>query len=140
MATLDAQTHRMKVLEELLMTEQKYIDGLNKLITCFMDPLASKRNIMCNDDYHIIFPKIIKTIHNLHQALLKEFQRAFENAKSERESNVGKIFIDLSQMFKMYQAYNNNHHKATQKLIELSKRKKVCLAYTQSSTIYTRMA
>ena len=126
MATSDAVKHQIKVIEELVITERTYINGLRNLITYFMDPLESRSSILCNKDYQIIFPNIIKTIYNLHQTLFTEFQREFKLAKTTNESSVGKIFIDHSQIFKMYQNYNNNHHKATQKLIELSKNKKVC--------------
>ena len=127
MATDEAVKYRNKVIEELLMTEKTYIDGINNLICHFIDPLESNTSIISNADYHIIFPKDIKIIYNLHSTLLSQFKKEFVEVtnNNNNSSNIGKIFIDHAQMFKMYQGYINNHHKAIQKLSELQNKRKV---------------
>ena len=125
MAINEAVKYRDKVVEELLITEKTYLNGLKNLISVFIEPLETN-NIITNDDFYTIFPNDIKIIYNLHQTLYNEFQKAFASLKSNNNSNVGKIFIEHAQMFKMYQNYLNNHHKATQRLSKLQSKKKVC--------------
>eukprot|EP01084_Bolivina_argentea_P271362 461715_1 len=118
-----AVKYRNKVIEELVITEKKYINGLNNLIKIFIEPLE-ENDVISNNDFHILFPKDIKTIYNLHTILLTEFQKQFKNLSTNNDCNIGKIFIEHAAMFKMYQNYLNNHHKTTQKLSQLQQKKK----------------
>lgn len=129
MSVVDAVKYRNNVIQELYITEKTYINGLTSLITQFIDPLESNTSIICNADYHIIFPKDIKIIYNLHLKLLDEFKKEFDdicsnNHNDNDSSQIGKIFIDHASHFKMYQNYLNNHHKAIQKLSELQNKRK----------------
>ena len=125
-----AVKYRNKVIEELLITEKTYLNNLHNLIALFIEPLAESQNIISNADFHIIFPQDIKTIYNLHQTLFTEFKRDFEHLNSNNDSSkIGTIFCDHAQMFKMYQNYINNHHKAIQKLSYLMKNRKKVRGY-----------
>eukprot|EP01084_Bolivina_argentea_P152376 265822_1 len=98
MTTTKAVEYRNKVIEELWLTETTYVDGLNDLIRVFIQPLETN-SLLSNDDHHILFPIDIKIIHNLHQNLLLEFHREFENSSTHdnHPCNVGKIFIEHAQ-------------------------------------------
>ena len=63
---------RKQAIEDLVTTEEDYVNKLGILLTYYADCLNNFR-IIKEKEYNILFPNILRSIHNLHTQLLKDF-------------------------------------------------------------------
>ena len=110
---------RTKAIQELVSTESTYVDGLEKLIKYFIEPLKNSedkkiRKLITIQDHQLIFPSDLATIYAFHQ----EFNSALIKATNEwnnKTSKIGDLFVEYGELFKLYQDYmlkydNAIHH------------------------------
>ncbi|KAI3635720.1 hypothetical protein MIR68_006358 [Amoeboaphelidium protococcarum] len=112
----NAKDNRDKVVVELLDTEQNYVQDLEYL-QLYMNTI--KQSGLLTDE------EVRKMFSNLDQ--LVDFQRTFlvvlEDTCLNGESNgqnVGTLFSDFENAFKVYGPYCSNHSNATQMVAEIS--------------------
>ncbi len=108
--SMDAKTHREKVLEELLDTERKYVRDLEVLhdyATLLLD-----RNVVTKETHLLIFANLDR---------LLDFQRRFLIALEEtcaKDRRVGALFVTFEHDFEVYDRFCENYRKAIDTSIE----------------------
>eukprot|EP01084_Bolivina_argentea_P032555 60248_1 len=117
---------RKRAVEELVSTEKTYLEGLEKLLKYFINPLKNSqdkkiRKLLTFQDHQIIFPSDLSTIYALHIQLNADLIK-YTNKWDNETSKLGHIFIKYGHLFKMYQDYFHKHEKAVQQLIKLAKK------------------
>jgi len=110
-------------IEELIVTEQKYINDLDVLIRIFLDPIKcnlaneeNKTKILDEKEVRLIFgnvEEIFKVSKTLHMALRHEWKEALA---AKRPPRVGQIFLDHMQALSEYEKLCNHQHAATESL------------------------
>lgn len=115
---LAQMTKRTYLLQEVVTTEQSYIDDLNTIDT-FWRPAMEGFGIMTEGDLQALF-KDIPAILNCHKSFLGELKKAGQNYGSE----VGSIFLAYSQGFRVSQLYIGNYASLSQILRDYSAKPK----------------
>lgn len=102
-----ARDKRDKVVEELLITERKYVHDLEQLLEYQTALQAS--GILSADTIHYLFPNL---------NVLIDFQRRFligieyHAQLSPKEQFLGSVFINFEEGFEVYEGFASNHKKA----------------------------
>eukprot|EP00466_Bigelowiella_natans_P008449 jgi/Bigna1/84672/fgenesh1_pg.203_\ len=117
----------MKVREEIISTEQTYVDQLNSLIEVYVKPLRG----LCAEakEKKKAPPLELKEMRTLFGSIEQIFginKNFLGNLKKEKEEaaegkGVGAIFKDFAPYFKMYTDYVGNHDRATALLEKIQK-------------------
>ena len=114
---------RQNVIEEIISTEQTYVDDLKMIIEVFIMPLRL-RNAISLEDCSTIFGNI-ETLYNCNNILLNsllEKKLLLPTNKSEDEAlSIGNVFSKIVPFLKMYNIYTANRPKSEAKLEELKK-------------------
>ena len=107
------ERNRIRAIDELIATEQTYVDNLRLLNELYYQPLTENK-IIKTKYIQSIFGEIA-TIINLNENLLKTLIESKQNDK------IGKAMLGFIPFLKMYQNYINNHEQTTKLLTDLIK-------------------
>eukprot|EP00467_Chlorarachnion_reptans_P001241 CAMPEP_0114513526 /NCGR_PEP_ID=MMETSP0109-20121206/15626_1 /TAXON_ID=29199 /ORGANISM="Chlorarachnion reptans, Strain CCCM449" /LENGTH=977 /DNA_ID=CAMNT_0001693423 /DNA_START=11 /DNA_END=2944 /DNA_ORIENTATION=+ len=116
-----------KVREEIVSTEETYVEQLNQLIQLYIDPLRkmcheaaqNKKNPPLDQKELSTLFGNIETIFSVNQHFLTELRR---NKETEAQGKgIGAIFLEFAPYFKMYTDYVGNHDRATDLLAKIQK-------------------
>lgn len=100
------QLTRQKVAQEIMVTEESYVNGLLKLGTHFG---SQAQVILLKEDYDTIFGSLAQALP-INMALLKDLKERL--AHYSDETTIGDLFIKFAPYFKLYAAYIGGHEKA----------------------------
>eukprot|EP01102_Stenamoeba_stenopodia_P007977 TRINITY_DN2256_c0_g1_i1.p1 TRINITY_DN2256_c0_g1~~TRINITY_DN2256_c0_g1_i1.p1 ORF type:complete len:905 (+),score=237.11 TRINITY_DN2256_c0_g1_i1:127-2841(+) len=90
-----------KILRELIETERSYVKDLALTIKYYLEPLKTSPYLKPSD-HNIIFSNI-QLLFSIHQTILQKLETL--NASE----NVGVVFVQMAEFFKMYTQYCTNH-------------------------------
>ncbi|KAJ3437598.1 faciogenital dysplasia protein [Anaeramoeba flamelloides] len=110
---------RKLVIIELVKTEEDYVNDLRTIIKHYLDPITENK-IVKEKDIPLIFShtKIIETVNTMLLANLhKEYPRDEDKIAY---MNVGTIFIQIAEFFKVYSQYCSNHVNAVNTVVKYS--------------------
>lgn len=102
-----ARNKRDKVVEELLITERKYVHDLEQLLE--YQTVLQASGILSADTIHYLFPNL---------NVLIDFQRRFligieyHAQLPPKEQFLGSVFINFEEGFEVYEGFASNHKKA----------------------------
>lgn len=102
---------RQALLDELVQTEEDYIDDLTTIIEVFMQPLSVKLDFLtqerlCTDQQIQSIFSNVANIKPVNQELLKRLKEC-QRSPLEKQ-NVGEIFSEVADYFKIYTSYCSN--------------------------------
>jgi len=102
---------RTYLAQELLTTEKKYINNLNRIITIFLLPLRdkaqSKDKILSVDEINGIFLNI-ETIFGIHKTFLQDFEDRI--SKWSDTQKIGDVFLKMGHYLRAYTLYSNSYN------------------------------
>nr|AAQ18153.1 guanine nucleotide exchange factor [Entamoeba histolytica] len=107
--------YRTNVAQELLSTEESYVQQLNLIVKLFAEPVMTKQ-LITMDQYKKIFSDI-QMILSVNEQFLQSFQKVISQWNSE--SKIGGLFIKLAPFLKIYGEYCKNYPEALKVLKEL---------------------
>lgn len=110
---------RTKVIEEILNTERAYVENLQIIVDVFMDKLLKHEWKRSSDVKNI--QKIFSNIPTLLSCNIQLY-KDLEETVSTGAMNIGKVFYDFSNFFRMYAQYCNDFHSNNQLLVDLKKK------------------
>jgi len=117
---------RFRLVREIVMTEQSYVEGCEVLVDVYITPLALSC-IKKGKDKHKILPngkEDVKRIFSdfdlitvLNRQFLGDLQsRVLSWTEDPTSQVIGDLFLQFTPYFKMYSQYVNNHESATRLL------------------------
>eukprot|EP01098_Paradermamoeba_levis_P003190 TRINITY_DN1484_c0_g9_i1.p1 TRINITY_DN1484_c0_g9~~TRINITY_DN1484_c0_g9_i1.p1 ORF type:complete len:304 (+),score=81.93 TRINITY_DN1484_c0_g9_i1:213-1124(+) len=110
-ASPETQTHRDRVAQEILKTEQLYLKNLSTLVKVFLMPLRAAvsegNEIITTVEIRKIFSDI-EVIININHELLRELEPRIQNWSSTQ--CLGDVFLNMSKFLKVYTQYVNNYN------------------------------
>ena len=107
------ERNRVRAIDELIATEQTYVDNLRLLNELYYKPLTNKK-IIKTKYIQSIFGEI-ETIINLNDNLLNTLK------ENKNDDKIGEAMLQFIPFLKMYQNYINNHEQTTKLLTDLIK-------------------
>eukprot|EP00466_Bigelowiella_natans_P014816 jgi/Bigna1/126101/aug1.2_g809 len=116
-----AHRTRKRVAQELLSTEESYINSLRMVCMHFQKPLLSaaesSRPILSHRDINLIFSNI-KSIRDLNVNFYLDLRRRIENYTIN--TRLGKVLLDFVPYFKMYTKYvEHTENKETREIMKM---------------------
>lgn len=111
---------KRKVIEEMVMTEQTYIKGLEWLIK--WRDLCLEEKIAKQGDIEILFSSVIDNIKLISEQILATVTKSFENW--EKDSTIGDKFMSFAPFLKQYKDYCKNNEKSGRMLKKLIENQK----------------
>eukprot|EP01105_Mastigella_eilhardi_P008956 TRINITY_DN2143_c0_g2_i3.p1 TRINITY_DN2143_c0_g2~~TRINITY_DN2143_c0_g2_i3.p1 ORF type:complete len:2045 (-),score=549.72 TRINITY_DN2143_c0_g2_i3:56-6190(-) len=97
---------RWNIVNEILQTENTYIQMITWMVEEFQEPLRSAPRGLTQDDIYHLFANV-EVIRNLHLKLQNALNLCVINWTAD--SSLGKIFLDNIKFLKLYKYYVNNH-------------------------------
>ena len=97
-------------------------------IIIYMNPLKEDHRVIPITDHQLIFPNVLHVIYNLHNQLLAELDYTYSLCHDQSDSglvassNIGRVMLQYSPLFKMYQIYMNGYERS-QKALTMAKQK-----------------
>ena len=119
---LRKQRNRFKAVQELVKSEESYVQMLKLLILFYSDPMSE---YLSSDKHKTLFGDI-HTIYNFNKNLCKTLEACFD-VWNENTSTIADKFIKFIPYLKMYQNYLNQYDNATKLLKTLQKDSRVCI-------------
>ena len=131
---------RRHVVAEIISTEERYVEQLNQIVTCYQKPLL-EAEVLKEEDNKTVFNNIQKLI-KLHEKLLESLRAQLNGKDSPGDDfNVGEAFssilpsegaYEMASVFlsggstdlTSYIAYINRFHEGGQRLRKLAKKRK----------------
>ena len=113
---------REAVLQELIDTEQLYVQDINTLVNVFYFPMQATK-VVSEKDLQVIFSNVADVVP-IHQAFLQSLTERFLAAKAEEAAynvQIGDIFTRFTHYFKLYSIYTENQPEQLTKLDEATK-------------------
>ena len=112
---------RVKIVNEILSSETKYVESLSTLLGCFIQPLS----ISCReDDRPIVSEEQLSTLSSnihaiaqLNAKFLSDIQERVEQWTDD--SCMGPLFVEFAHYFKIYTWYVGNHDQAVMTMQQL---------------------
>jgi hypothetical protein len=102
---------RDHVVSEIIETEEEYVSDLEVLVDNFLRPLSSPSCLhLCGEKMEI--SATVETILTFNKKLLSELKR--------NRSDICRIFLTMSDYFKMYSAYCAAYESFSKKILDLS--------------------
>eukprot|EP01113_Clastostelium_recurvatum_P007748 TRINITY_DN1361_c0_g1_i1.p1 TRINITY_DN1361_c0_g1~~TRINITY_DN1361_c0_g1_i1.p1 ORF type:complete len:857 (-),score=198.01 TRINITY_DN1361_c0_g1_i1:8-2194(-) len=101
---ISRRKRRVKVIEEIILTEESYVAQLGEMIDLFAKPLEP---IIGKDCYQIIFGNV-PTLHQFHTILLEDLH----TCKVRALAPIVGVFNKLVPFMMIYQGYINNYTSA----------------------------
>ena len=98
---------RKKAVDELIQTEQTYIDRLTLCIDNFAKPLKNNNKLISFQNHETLF-KDLEVIRGLNSTFLNDLQSSVANWDNNN-TMIGDYFIKFTPYFRMYQNYMNNY-------------------------------
>jgi len=109
---------RQTAAEEILTSEQTYVDQLRICIQTFKNPIESSK-LLDQETLHHLFANM-EPIYALHAEFLEELKKRMRQWTSPSEQNsIGDIMEQLIPPLKIYQDYINNYDKSVKVLNKL---------------------
>ncbi|XP_004347833.1 hypothetical protein CAOG_04008 [Capsaspora owczarzaki ATCC 30864] len=103
------RARRMYIVQEILSTEQSYVQGLAVVQEVFLNPLkasaVSAKPLLSENDIKKIFANF-ETILTLNTKFLNDFKKRIDNWTNEQV--VGDVFLEVANFFRLYAQYVNN--------------------------------
>ncbi|EGG22723.1 pleckstrin domain-containing protein [Cavenderia fasciculata] len=113
---------RNYLAQEMLSTEKKYINNLNRIMTIFVLPLRDKANakdkILSTDEINSIFMNI-DTIFGIHKTFLTDFETRI--GKWTDQQKIGDVFLKMAPFLRAYTVYSNSYNSSILLLSALTK-------------------
>lgn len=114
---------RIRTATELLKTEETYVESLEVIISCYLQPLRQKAEAMSKPPLskkavELIFSNI-ETIFGMNSILLESLRKALsdtERLKPKNQAGLGEALLKTIPFLKMYISYVNNFDTAAKKL------------------------
>lgn len=104
-------TKRLKVLEELMATEQQYIKDLHVLIRGYLVPLRHSMIVSESDVDQLACN--IHAIEDLHKSLFSDMEQIVEKNKHDPTHPLSYFFVlyfeDIAEKLKLYSTYARYH-------------------------------
>jgi len=109
--------NRQRVIDEILSSEQSYVNSLTVLCNYFIFPMKKlarepKEAVLTSEEIQTIFSNI-ELLRSLNQTFMDNIKKEIDKG-TEEKTDIGKTFMEFSQFFKMYTMYVNNYDKAVQ--------------------------
>jgi len=108
---------RRDILNEILETEQRYVQNLDTCVRIFLIPLR-EQNIVTNEEIRKIF-SIIEVILNLHKAFFDQLKARVQGKELTADICIGEIFVRQADFMKMYTNFVNNYNTSMTVLSQL---------------------
>ncbi|KAL7713330.1 Rho guanine nucleotide exchange factor [Entamoeba marina] len=108
--------YRTNVAQELLSTEENYVEQLQVLVTNIVEPQLQQNALLTPEQTKKIFSDI-QMILSVNKQFLESFQTIIRHWTSE--SKIGGLFIKLAPFLKIYGEYCKNYPEALKALKEL---------------------
>lgn len=113
----DKYFQRGKILQELIVTEEVYVDSLRKIIEEYKKPLLTASSPLPAHLAPEVVLKIFSNIEEIHRfnlVLLEHMRRAFPDPANINGADcLGSFFIQMASFLKLYNVYCENHEAAT---------------------------
>ena len=115
------ESKRREVLQELIQTEVQYIENLDVILNVFLEPLR-QGNILDKVQLSSVFSNV-EAIYPVNVDLLNDLRTLQSKLESSDETpptlNIGKIFSDKADLFKLYAVYCSNQPNIHDRLEDL---------------------
>ena len=102
-------SHRTKLVQEVVSSEESYVRSLNVLVHHFYEPLRSHSDKRVQKEVRSIFGNV-EQILQLNSDLLQQVQQ--RAAKWDDNTLLGDIFMAMAPFLKLYAAYGTNYETA----------------------------
>lgn len=122
------QSIRQKVAQEIMDTEETYVNGLLKLKTHFG---VQAQAILAKEDYDIIFGSLAQALP-INMALLEDLKLRL--ATYNETTMIGDLFIKFAPYFKLYAAYIGGHERALNLISNLCAKNKAFRTVVEKGT------
>jgi hypothetical protein len=110
---------RHEILEEILKSEQAYVDFLDKLIQVYLEPLRKKvgadSQLVSSEEIKQLFANV-EMIYNFNTELSKTL---VDRANKRNSFEIGDIFLRMTPFLKMYAEYSRNYEHSVALLAKL---------------------
>ena len=104
----EMREHREHVIEEIINTEESYVNCLNQAIQYYQVPLQAKAHLIGEDNLRDLFLYLPEVIA-VNTALLANMKKFKE--KGTLQTNMGGAFKDFIPFLKIYSQYSSNFDK-----------------------------
>eukprot|EP01156_Anaeramoeba_ignava_P002301 Anaeramoba_ignava/a218039_9.p1 GENE.a218039_9~~a218039_9.p1 ORF type:complete len:374 (-),score=141.00 a218039_9:73-1167(-) len=122
---LKQQSRRAEAIQEILKTEQNYVEGLTTLVEVYVIPLKretqKKKGMINEDEYKAIFNNCMRIYHLHREKIYNSLILRFEEFLHQKM--IGDIFVDFSGYLDLYFDYCKNYRKAVNLVNSLRKKK-----------------
>jgi hypothetical protein len=105
------------IVNEIIATEQAYLDFLRNLVTVWIEPLEQSCGQNAKSSEVILSEEMMKTLFSNVKLILNLNAKFLKELNEMKKPNVGQIFSHYAPFFKMYVQYVNNYSDAA-KLLE----------------------
>eukprot|EP01134_Creolimax_fragrantissima_P005594 CFRG5594T1 len=115
------EKRRLLIVQEILETEENYIEALDTLLKVYKRPIeitANTNNPILPEKYHKTIFFCVEEIMGLHLKLRDKVASRLDNWSNEQK--IGDVFISLGNMYQAYLEFTNNYSKALS-IIRLSR-------------------
>jgi hypothetical protein len=116
--SLEEQLSRRKyVFDELIETEEHYVNDLKILVRKFMEPLIAQQ-IITAQDVTLVFSNI-QILVGVNEEVLKQLKSMHKLPAAEQQA--GTVFLKLADYFKMYTVYCYNQSEAVKRVDQVKR-------------------
>ena len=107
--------HASPQLRELIVTEDRYVQDLGKMVDCFLKPLREVNGVLSRDDERAIFSNV-ETLRGVNSELLRLIT---DKPNGKSLTGVASAFISMAPFFKAYSQYCGDFMGAASRLEQL---------------------
>eukprot|EP00029_Vermamoeba_vermiformis_P006789 TRINITY_DN2759_c0_g1_i1.p1 TRINITY_DN2759_c0_g1~~TRINITY_DN2759_c0_g1_i1.p1 ORF type:complete len:975 (+),score=129.66 TRINITY_DN2759_c0_g1_i1:108-3032(+) len=113
-------SRRFEVLEEIVKTEQSYVNFLERLVKIFILPIralvGTPEQVLSADDIKVLFANV-EIIYQFNYELSAQLRTRMNNKRASFQ--LGDIFVKMTPYFKMYAEYLRNYDQSQALLLRL---------------------
>ncbi|XP_035220330.1 spermatogenesis-associated protein 13-like isoform X3 [Stegodyphus dumicola] len=117
MNNLSCEQVRANIVQEIVATERDYVKHLKDVVEGYLKQVHRRPDMFSKERIETVFGNI-KEIYNFQSQFLKQLEDRLDK-DSPHLSQIGDIFLNHKEEFKMYSQYCNNHPLAVSELQEL---------------------
>jgi FYVE/RhoGEF/PH domain-containing protein 5/6 len=126
-------SRRFEVLEEIVKTEQSYVNFLERLVKIFILPIralvGTPEQVLSADDIKVLFANV-EIIYQFNYELSAQLRTRMNNKRASFQ--LGDIFVKMTPYFKMYAEYLRNYDQSQALLLRLQAKHKDFKVFTEA--------
>ncbi|EFA79388.1 pleckstrin domain-containing protein [Heterostelium album PN500] len=124
---VETDTHRNKLVKEVISSERNYLNHLNTVIQIYLDPLRNNRPAVLETEYIVSIFSCIEKIKDLSEEVLADLVEILESGSE----NVGRPFLSRRTRYQDYIQYGKNHGDAIELISKLNEKKPSFVSFLQ---------